>query len=306
MERIICIGSSAASLSCAAQIQRLNPDALVTILTAQTEKPNNICLLADYAAERRLKESLYLRVPDAIDIKYNTHVIEINVAEKKVITKMGHEYQYDKLFIGTGLQARIPEAFIPDLYTKIFPFKSLDDLVRFEKIESGFIGKELLIIGGGVTGIEASEAFTMRGYKVTLLEKNAHLLPTFNNPEISQQVYELLVKNGVTVLLGADAFKIVPEWNGPVFLAMGGTPVTDFLKNQLELENGFIKVNEFQQTCQPDIFAGGDVCIGRSLWPQAVKDGVIAAYAIMGQAVPEFNKRQYKTVITLFGVTTVL
>jgi NADPH-dependent 2,4-dienoyl-CoA reductase/sulfur reductase-like enzyme len=297
-KKYICLGSSAASLSCAHHIKRLEPQAQVTLLTAQHELPNNTCLLADYVAGKRSKESLYLPIPEGVEIHYNAEVVSIDTKLKKIITCDGKEFFYDKLFIGTGLSARIPEMFLPELYKKVFPYKTLDDIFRFEQAQIS--GKNVLVAGGGVTGIESAHALTVRGYQVTLIEKDSRLLSKFNQ-EFCQEILELLQINGVTVKLNYQvSFDDINQFDA-VFLATGGIPVTDFIKNQLELENGFIVVDEDQRTSCKDICAGGDICAGRSLWPQAVRDGIIAAYSILNHPTPVFKKPSYKTVLNLFG-----
>lgn len=301
-QHIVCIGSSAASLSCATYVTRLDKNMHVTILTAQSELPNNVCFLADYVAGRRTKESIYLPIPETVEILYNAEVISVDVLTKKIIIANEQEYSYDKLFIGTGLQSYIPELFIPELYKKNFPFKSLDDIVRFEKKKKPT--KNVLVVGGGVTGVEAAHALKVRGYEVTLAEKNSRLLPIFNQ-EVGQSIHELLQKYGITVETNCEINQKYIDRFDTIFLAMGNRPALNFLSDQLETVDGFVLVNEFQQTSVPDIFAGGDLCAGRSLWPQALKDGRSAAYSICGQPVPTVQQ-QYKTVVKLFNITTVL
>lgn len=298
--KVICIGSSAASLSCATQLRRLDKDIQVTMLTAQSHKANNTCLLTDYFASKRTKESLYLPIPAGVEIHYNSNVMLVNPEDKKVVTGSGQEYFYDKLFIGTGLKPVIPEIFQDQLYTKVFPFKTLDDIVQFEK--QNIPGKRVLVVGGGVTGVEACYALYLRGYRVTLAEKNGRLLPLFNK-EIAQEIYELFIANGVSIWLNyAVTADVVNHFNA-IFLAPGGLPATEFLQDQLVLEHGFIVVDSQQKTSLKDIYAGGDVCVGRTLWPQAVRDGTVAAYGILDSPSPQFKSIKYKTVASVFDAT---
>lgn len=277
----LILGSSAASLACAMQLKRLDQHAHIAMLTAQSERPNNTCLLADYVAGKRTKQQLYLPTPAGIEILYNSEVVCLDAQQKKVVTQNGHEYFYDKLFIGTGLKPHIPAIFRPYLNTKVFLFKSLGDITAFEQQEHAFIGKRVLVVGGGITGIEASEALFKRGYSVTLCEKSDRLLPQFD-AEVAQEIAEILQQNNIKILLNYTVTGIDFDRFDTIFLATGGKPATDFLDNQIDLDNNFIVVNTQQQTSCPDIYAGGDVCVGRSLWPQALVDGRRAAYRMMG------------------------
>lgn len=297
---MICIGSSAAALSCATQLRRLNKTVKITILTAQSQSPNNVCLLAEYVAGKRTRQSMFLPIPENIDMHLACQITRLDATKKVVVTKSGHEYRYDKLFIGTGLQPRIPELFIPYLYKKVFPFKSLDDIIHFEKLQ--IRGKNVLVVGGGVTGIEAACALTTRGYQVTLVEKNKQLLPQFDQT-IGAKVCKVLQGQGITLFteykVSDNALKIFDL----IFLAAGSKPTTNFLKNQVLLQDDFVVVDTNQKTSVDDIFAGGDVCLGRTLWPQALRDGFVGAHSMLNLPVPLLHRPAAKMIVKVYDKT---
>lgn len=269
-EHIICIGSSAASLACATYLRRFDRHCHITMLTAQEEQPYNTCLLTDYVAGNRERASLFMPIPEDVTIIYNAPVGALHRALKKVLTPDA-EYVYDKLFIGVGLAARIPAWAQPYLYTKVFPYKTLRDIdiIKAHNIPDG---ARVLVIGGGLTGIELCHALAPSGSSVTLMEKNDRLA--------QQGACELLRDAGVTVLLNREAAQKDSELFDIVFLATGGVPATDFLRGQLALDHGFIVVDDTQQTSDSAIFAGGDCVRGRTLWRDALHDGKRAARAM--------------------------
>ena len=275
----LIIGSSAASLACAVQLKRLQPDAKLVLLTKQREKPNNTCLMADYIAGRRQLQSLYLPFGQ-LPIIYNAEVAAIDATARTITTHAGEIYTYQKLFIGTGLQPITPPVFVPYLGSNVFLFKTLDDITEFVKLESSLTGRRALVVGGGVTGVEASEALALRGYSVTLCEKSERLLPR-SAVDVSREVHEILERNGVCVMCNFVAQQELMHDFDVTFLATGGVPATHFVRDQLKLHNGYICVDGAQQTSDADIFAGGDV-VGNTLWRQALADGRRAAYAMAG------------------------
>lgn len=270
-EHIICIGSSAASLACATYLRRLDKRCRITMLTAQQEQPYNTCLLSDYVAGNRDRASLFMPIPEQVTIIYNARVKALHRELKKVITPDG-EYFYDKLFIGIGLAARIPAWAQAHLYTKVFPYKTLRDvdIIRAHHIHDG---ARVLVVGGGLTGIELCQALVPFGYSVTLAEKNDRLA--------QQDACELLRDAGVTVLLNCEVAQGDSALFDIIFLATGGVPATDFLQGQLVLDEGFIVVDGTQQTSDGAICAGGDCVRGRTLWRDALHDGTRAARTML-------------------------
>ena len=216
-------------------------------------------------------------------------MIEIEVEKKdgsveKVIAK--------KLIIATGsIPAQIPGISIDerDVITS-------DKALELEEVPSS-----LLIVGGGVIGVEFASIFNSLGSKVTIVELLERIIPT-EDGEISEELKKFLVRSGIEVNTGVKVREIVSD-NGKkkaiietpegreervaqkVLIATGRKPYTEGLgleKTGIGLEKGRILVNERMETNLPGIFAIGDVVGGVLLAHVASGEGIVAGENAMG------------------------
>ncbi len=141
--------------------------------------------------------------------------------------------------------------------------------------------EHLVILGGGPIGIEMAQAFSRLGSKVTIIQRNEHILPR-EDKEVSQALNDYLETEGVTILTGTNILnaeqkagkKIVEiERNGKkavikgdeLLVATGRTPNIEGLdleKAGVRFSEKGIKVNRKLQTKNKRIYAAGDVVNG--------------------------------------------
>jgi dihydrolipoamide dehydrogenase len=165
--------------------------------------------------------------------------------------------------------------------------------------------QSLLMIGGGVIGVEMASIYAGLGVSVTILEAEARCLPMMDT-ELGRSAEMLLKSRGVTVLTGARLQKITPtdtgftaayEKNGitdevtaeRVLLATGRVPATSGLLADgvsLAMNRRFIAVNTQYETSVPGIYAIGDVNGQNQLAHAAHAQGVAAVSAMLGIASP--------------------
>jgi NADPH-dependent 2,4-dienoyl-CoA reductase/sulfur reductase-like enzyme len=203
--------------------------------------------------------------------------IKIDPRQKKVTSKNGIEYNYEKLILAIGSNPIVPP--ITGAKKKgIYPaYKDMDYLKNaIQKIKKA---KNILILGGGFIGIEfADELSNVKGAKVYLVELLPHLLENSFDEEFYSLVEEKLRAKHVNVLtstrvvefLGKDKVESVRFDNGDelkidsVILGIGAIPNTA-LAIEAGLDSGKGKgiwVDEYMRTTDPDIFAVGD-CVGK-------------------------------------------
>ncbi len=175
-----------------------------------------------------------------------------------------------------------------------------DDAVRLPSVP-----KRLLVIGGGVIGLEFATVYNRMGAAVTVVEMMPNLL-TGTDLEISKTMGRILKKQKIEILTntkveslekGASTVKATLNGEGTankqetreydqVLVAVGRRPVTDNLgleKAGLALDaKGFIKVDAQRRTSVPGVWAIGDITGGPLLAHKAMKEGVVAAEAIAG------------------------
>lgn len=156
--------------------------------------------------------------------------------------------------------------------------------------------KEIAILGGGAVAIEFSYIFSQAGVKVTLIEMQERLAGT-EDKEISQALEKSMKNKGIEVLTSSavkkiekttEDYRITFEQNGKlraqdfslVMNALGRIPNLEGLeleKAGVEVEKRAVKVNEFLQTTNPNIYAAGDAIGGFMLTSVAYYEGRLAA-----------------------------
>ena len=161
-----------------------------------------------------------------------------------------------------------------------------------------FMPKRLLIIGAGAIGVEFASFYRSMGSKVTLIEMMKQILPSEDN-EIAEMAKRSFVEQGVEVLtetgiesLEKKKSKLVASINGSekifdaAILSVGVEANIEGLgidKLGVELKNGFVLVDEYQQTSVEGIYAIGDVSGVPCLAHKASHEGTICAEAIAGE-----------------------
>ncbi|WP_395679883.1 dihydrolipoyl dehydrogenase [Inquilinus sp.] len=168
------------------------------------------------------------------------------------------------------------------------------------------VPKHLVVIGGGVIGLELGSVWSRLGAKVTVVEFLDRILPT-NDGEVSKQMQRILAKQGMAFKLsskvtgatktdkgvtltvepakGGDAETIEADY---VLLSIGRRPHTEGLGLDaagVELdERGRVKTDKHFRTNVEGIYAIGDVIAGPMLAHKAEDEGVAVAEILAGQA----------------------
>ncbi len=182
-----------------------------------------------------------------------------------------------------------------------------DDAVRLNRIP-----KHLLVIGGGVIGLEFATVYKRIGADVLVVEMMPQIL-TGTDAEVGKTLGRILKKQGIEIMLetkvGAlekSGSSVRATINGEgtggkdetrefdmVLVAVGRRPVTDNLGLEAAGvdtdERGFIAVDRQQRTKVPNIFAIGDVTGAPLLAHRAMKQGVVAAEVIEGDRSAAFD-----------------
>lgn len=192
------------------------------------------------------------------------------------------------------------------------PFIKLDKkrvITSTEALELTTVPKHMIVIGGGVIGVELGSVYARLGAKVSVVEFLDGLIPTMDKT-MGKELQKVLKKNGFEYYLGHKVTEVeakganvkvtaenkkgeTVELNGDYCLvSIGRRPYTD----GLQLENagvnandkGQVEVNEHLQTNVDNIYAIGDVVKGAMLAHKAEEEGVFVAEAIAGQK-PHIN-----------------
>lgn len=205
------------------------------------------------------------------------------------------EYEANKFIIATGSKP------------STLPFIKLDKtrvITSTEALELKEIPKHLIVIGGGVIGLELGSVYARIGSKVTVVEYMDSIIPTMDK-SCAKELTRSLKKLGVKFMLShkvkevnaaktsvtvkADDKKGVEQVikGDYCLVSVGRKPYTDKLgleNTSVKLdERGRIEVNEKLQTAASNIYAIGDVIKGAMLAHKAEEEGVFVAETMMGQ-----------------------
>ncbi|MGC1632993.1 MAG: dihydrolipoyl dehydrogenase [Gelidibacter sp.] len=187
------------------------------------------------------------------------------------------------------------------------PFIKLDKeriITSTEALKLKEIPKHLIVIGGGVIGLELGQVYRRLGAEVTVIEYLDRIIPTMDaglsreltkvfkkakcNINVSHKV-KSVVRNGDEVIVKADNKKGEEiEFRGDYCLvSVGRRPYTDGLNADAAgvklTDRGQIEVNEHLQTNVKNIYAIGDVVKGAMLAHKAEEEGVFVAETLAGQ-----------------------
>ena len=293
--RILVIGGGACGASAAARCRRLNDAAEIIILEATDEISIANCGLPYYTSDvinsrANMIVSSPVRFKNLlnIDVRLNARVTEINRKSKTVTVNGTDTLSYDKLVLATGASPVIPP--IAGINNKkIFTVRTLKDGDGIKDILRSGEAKNAVVVGGGFIGVEMAENFIHAGLHTTLVELSDQILAPLDR-EVAAFAQNKMRENGVELILSDGVKEFEQEYiilnSGKkipydiAILAIGVRPDASLAKScGLEIGTlGGLKVNEYMQTSDPDIYAGGDSV--------EVKDFVTGSPAIIPLAGP--------------------
>lgn len=208
------------------------------------------------------------------------------------------------VILASGSEARMLPGLEPDAKTI---------LTNIEILDLPQVPKTLAIIGAGAVGVEFASIFNRFGTKVTLLEMLPRLVPV-EDEDVSKELERYFKKTGIRCETGAKAEDIQKTANGvrlcaalanskreeieaeALLIAVGRKPNTDNLgleTSKVELDRGFVKVNPFQQTGEPGVYAIGDIVAGMpQLAHVATMEGLVAVAHMAGKPARPINKNR--------------
>jgi 3-phenylpropionate/trans-cinnamate dioxygenase ferredoxin reductase subunit len=253
-------------------------------------------------------------------------VIGIARRNKTISLAGGAAVPYEKLLLATGaVPRRLSQAPVGVGYLRTFE----DALWIRSRLRAGC---SVVIIGGGLIGLELAASATRRGAAVTIIESQSRPMMRGVPREIAASVEALHRSEGVDVRCGrgiaemeakdsgirirtADGLELTADL---CVVAIGAVPATGLAEAAgLEISNG-IAVDEYLGTSDPDIFAAGDCCSvplaiynGRrtrlEAWRNAQEQGALAALNMLGgnqrhEAIPWFWSDQFEMTLYVTGL----
>jgi NADPH-dependent 2,4-dienoyl-CoA reductase/sulfur reductase-like enzyme/rhodanese-related sulfurtransferase len=278
MKKIVVIGGVAGGMSAATRLRRLDAEAEVVVLEKSGYVSYANCGLPYYVGGVIEEENdLLLQTPASLharfrlDVRVLTEALIIDPVKKEVSVQdlqSGNRYTlaYDKLVLSPGASPIVPP--MPGV-ERALTLRTVEDV---ERIVAQVLAKpqSAVVIGGGFIGVEIAENLIHKGIQTSVIEASDQVLAPLD-PEMATLVAKEMRLQKVDLRLGVSVSAINPKSvtlsDGVeipaelVILAIGVKPDTSLAKNAgllIGSRNG-IKVDEFNRTSNPDIYAIGDV-----------------------------------------------
>jgi dihydrolipoamide dehydrogenase len=178
-----------------------------------------------------------------------------------------------------------------------------------------YVPESLVVLGAGAVGAEFASIFASFGSNVTIVEMLPRALP-LEDHEVSKELERALRKRKIKVLTSTKLTAVesndtglrlriesedLSEWMEAqtLLVAVGRAPVTESLGLEelgIELDQGYVPVDEYMQTSMPNIYAIGDVVRTPWLAHVASAEGILAVEHLVGREVRPINYDQVPAV----------
>lgn len=326
-KRFVVIGASAASIAFITKLRSFDKESEIICLSGEADIPYNRCFLADYVSQDKTIDDMQLKSDDffeqnKIDLRLSTWVTKIDTQNNCVFVGT-EQITYDNLFIGIGCRPFVPNVGINRAATQgvstqgvstrgVFTFHTADDVKRLVSYVQEHKPLNVIVIGGGLNGVECASALRDNGVAVGLIERDKQVLPLQFDDSGAKWLTAVMQHKGVGLFLGQSVSQVCTV-NGKVeavklqtgaqvltdcvVFATGSVVNSELLEGTgIVTERGSIIVDAHMKTSIHNVYAGGDVCIVKdavggqqvqsTTWADAMLQGLCAA--------TQFSERQRK------------
>ncbi len=301
-KKYVIIGTGAAGYAAAKAIRETDQEGSVLLIGKEPYAPYHRPRLSHFIGQDVEIEKLLIDQVDqyeakGIELKLGCAVRQIDREKHQILLEDGEAVIYNRLLIATGANPFIPpfEGEWSEGMASIRSFQDLMDLNRGLGSD-----EEIVVIGGGLLGLEAAWSLKKTGNRVRVIEFFDSLLPRQLDPEMGRVYQEILETKGLQFSLSNSLVKVEKE-NGKLQLSMKGGEALEVDRlvfsvgvradtalakaTELEVNRGII-VNDRLETSDSAIFAAGDAVElngqGFGLWTQATAQGRVAGLNMAG------------------------
>jgi nitrite reductase (NADH) large subunit len=274
-QKLIVIGNGMAGIRTVEELLKLEPDMYdITVFGSEPHPNYNRIMLSPVLSGEKTVDEIILNPLDwyesnGIELRTGQRVVDIDRLGQKIRSSDGSELAYDRLLIATGSNPFIIP--VPGADKKgVLGYRDIDDVDTM--LGYAEKGGSVVVIGGGLLGLEAANGLRARGMDVTVV----HLLDTLMERQLDKPAADLLQANlegkGLKFLMQAQTQEILGEEHVTgvrfadgsevaadlVVMAVGIRPNITLAKDAgIHCERGIV-VNDTMQTFDPKIYAVGE------------------------------------------------
>lgn len=348
IETVVIVGAGLAGVTAAGALREHGHPGRIVLVGEEAELPYDRPPLSksvlvhddlEKLVATRLPGDIALRSPQEIALRPETWYAErqielqlgrpavrLDTARHELEIAGGARLRYDRLLLAPGARARrlpaLEQGRIPHLY-----LRTLQDALELRERLSP--GQRIVLIGGGVIGMEVAASAVLRGCEVTVVELAPRIMARALCPEISAHLAQYHRARGVKLLLSAQlrgqatgSAPGIELADGTVLpadlllIGIGVVPDTTLAEQAgLHCEDGIV-VDAHGATSAPDVYAAGDAVrypdsfLGRSIrsenWMHAQNQAIAVAKCMLGATepyaqVPHMWSDQYDLKIQVTG-----
>lgn len=314
----LIIGNGIAGLSATEEIRKKDENA--TILIVSEEKPSTYwrTRLSDLISKDFTDDEIFVKKHPwynerKIEERLATKVEKIDPEKRIAYLTNCEEIAFAKALLATGATAFVPPIKNVDAQG-VFAIRTVDDLRKFKNYVTD--KKEVVIIGGGILGLEAAFSAQKLGLSITVIESFDYLLARQLDRELSEKLESKLNEMGIKTFTGKNTEEILTK-DGVVCgikLADGTTISADAIMVQAGIRSNIkiaqdsglatdrgIMVDDHLETAHKGIFAAGDCAqIGKftiGLWTSSQEMGKIAGHNMTGDNESYIQPKPFSTLM---------
>jgi ferredoxin-nitrate reductase len=308
-EKIVVVGAGAAARQFVETYRTKNRADEIHVFGMEPHLFYNRILLPDYVAGERSWASLQtmdMQRLAALGVHYHpgVQITGIDREAKEVEDARGRRYTYDKLLLCTGSRAFVPPG-VPEGWEGVFSLRTKADADRIRDYLPP--GARVLVMGGGLLGLEMAASLYAAGYRCTVIEMAPRLMHRQLDPMGSELLREELEERGMEVVCG----DVIEQYLGDgkiggvvtregrrllcdaMIVAVGTRPNIE-LAAAAGLKHGRgVTVDEHLQTSDPSIYAAGEIAEFNSqlfgITAAAEEQAAVAAAHITGDDWTVYN-----------------
>lgn len=318
----VIIGVGAAGITAAETLRKERPDDEIFMIS-EDNQVHSRCMLHYYLAHERTAEQLDF-TPEGFFEKNKIYwtggqrVQKLDLNKKEIVFADDIHCDYDKLLIATGAESFIPPVGALRTADNVFGLRHLKDAVAIDEMAKK--AQKVVIVGSGLVGLDAAYGLIRQKKDISIVEMADRILPIQMDEKgaaeyqrrfeevgckfyLSRKGSDTIVgeDNKITHLVLDDGQKL--ECDMIIVAAGVRAAVGGFEDSGLVIDRG-IKVDGHMRTSDPHVYAAGDVAGISGTWPNAMKQGKIAAQNMAGGDFMYVDPFSAKNTMNFFGLVS--
>lgn len=298
--KYVIIGASAAGIHAASKLRELDAASAIVVISKDETVYSRCILYHHLKGIRNLKQLSFVdeefMEKNKIDWISGHNACKIDTKKKEITLENDTHVTYDKVLIASGTHTFFPP--IPGLREadNVVGFRDFCDVEEIERRLPNI--ENIIVMGAGLVGVDVIAGLLPHKKCVSLVEMGPYMLPLQLDEIASKTYQDAFEKEGIKQYYGVGISKLhstnnqvyeVELENGKripcdlLICAAGVRANIDFLQGSgIDTDKLGLLYDAHGKTNIDDVYGAGDVSGRSPIWPAAVKEGIIAAYNMVG------------------------